>query len=327
MLLCIKRNQCQVHPINPKEGVYIIDYAQISKLFTIPPDRATYGEEIAGIVGSSDASPFISGISSVQFTPIRKENIGFDAHNVDAAILAGSRPDQYEVIRGRFRPEAIESALKSCTNCPEAQREVYVGCTLYDWGQDPYIGNLKQRLSPPAFDVIGRLRPIGIQKTFVFRAPFPEDIKRICETTIGKQQSLFDQSEFAQLAKGMATLGVYSVFLKGSPPTYVEQERIQRPLLRPYQAYGVGTGKDKDGRYIALILVHANEMTAWENVKLLPQRIAEASSALTNRPYKEVVKSAEIRAGGKMLLAKFRSPQVWGSWIRDTLLLMPEGAF
>jgi hypothetical protein len=314
-------------PIDARDWVYIVDYAQISKLFTIPPDRTTYAREIDGIVGRSGPSHPLSGISSVPIAAISKEHIGFDPQDVDASILAGTRPDHYELIRGRIHSSAIESAIKNCNNCPEVTREMYEGCTIYDWGKDPYRGNLSLRHLPPAYDSVGRLRPIGTQMAFVFRAPFPADIKRICETTTGKQPSLLDQSDFAQLAKGMATLGVYNVLLKGSPPSNLKQENIQHPLLRPYKAYGVGEGKDNNGKYIALVLVHANEMTAWENAKLLPQRIAGTSSNLTKRPYKELVSSAEIRAGGKMLLAKFRTPQDWGSWLDDTWLIMFEGAF
>jgi len=118
----------------------------------------------------------------------------------------------------------------------------------------------------------------------------------------------------------MAGLGAYSVYIQGDPPVYMKQNHLQLPLLLRYQAYGWGIGKDDQGKYIALILVHTDETTARENVNILRRRISETWDVdRRNMPYKEVLESEEIRTDGRALLAKLRVriPLKWLEWINE----------
>ena len=55
---------------------------------------------------------------------------------------------------------------------------------------------------------------------------------------------------------------------------------------------------------MALALVHANAETAEENVIRLPQRINETSSFMTQMLWAEMIDKIDVRADGRVLLAK-----------------------
>ena len=93
------------------------------------------------------------------------------------------------------------------------------------------------------------------------------------------------------------------------------------PWLRPYDAFGVGAGKDEEGRYMALVLVHTLGDSAEENVGLLRRIIEEGSPAWYDFPWSDRIdiNSLEINAEGRLLFAKIRG-RIAGvplSWVFD----------
>ena len=97
-----------------------------------------------------------------------------------------------------------------------------------------------------------------------------------------------------------------------SPMEEVQQLRqeLQQSLLRPYLAYGTGRGLDSDGRYIGIVLAHADEDLARENVVLLQQRIRETVNLANSKPWNETVDLGRMEVGteGRLLLAKLPLP-------------------
>jgi len=51
-------------------------------------------------------------------------------------------------------------------------------------------------------------------------------------------------------------------------------------LLQPYQAFATGAGLDKDGYFLAIVLVNPDEDTAANNVSLLEKRIKEIAKGV-----------------------------------------------
>ena len=55
-------------------------------------------------------------------------------------------------------------------------------------------------------------------------------------------------------------------------------ELEEYPLLRPYQVFASGIGKDDTSTYMALVLVHRDSEDADENVELFEERMQRAKS-------------------------------------------------
>ena len=99
------------------------------------------------------------------------------------------------------------------------------------------------------------------------------------------------------------------------------------PGFVPYEAFATGAGKDENGHYMALVLVHAADASAEENVGLLRRIIEEEGSMLYDISWSDYidVEKSEIHADGRVLRAKLRGgfANNWLDWViqRDGLIL------
>ena len=272
--------------------------------------------------------------------------LAFDVRHIDQTIAAND-PAGIDVIQGRFDPDATDKALASCGECPPPDRKEHKGVSYYSWGGDNEK-NEALKFSPPAFDRFGRGGRIAVLDDLVFRTLTTGDM----ETSINVHQddgsSLADAEEFRFLAGGMSQLGAYTMLLsdKASGLEQVveailsdsysgaSKEEIDRikgavtgsaPLLRPYQAFAVGAGKDDAGPFMALALVHTDESEADDNAGLLRQRIENGIGAYYGSPWAELLDDAEISSGGRLVLAKTRGRMSMNpfDWVfnRDNLIV------
>ena len=277
-----------------------------------------------------------------------RDSLAFDVREMDQSVLAGVPPGQLEVLRGRYDPEATDRALNACSECPGPLVVTHRGVSFYSWGED-LAWDLRTKLTAPAFDQFGRGGRITIQDDYVFRTVETPGMEALIETSLGQHPSLADVEELRILAKEITDLDAYSVLFSDRTQgveeimQVFEQEFIsaealdqirrgieQGPLLRPYQALATGQGRDNNGVYMALALVHADSESAEDNVDLLRQRIMESSSLFTGQPWQEMVDSMEIRAEGRVLLARLygRMAFAWAQFfVRLDPLLAHESGF
>ena len=247
-----------------------------------------------------------------------------------------------DVVRGRFDPEATDSALQSCDACPPTDVEERGGVRFYTWGEDNVV-MVGPKLSPPVFDQLGRGGRIAVQDDFVFRTLTTGWMTALIDASLMETASLADAEEFRLLAQGLSQLDAYTFIIKDATfafdklveswsthPTYSEdreslESRIRDPApLRPYLLYAIGNGKDEEGAYMALVLVQPDETSAEDNVGLLRQRIEESISMISGASWADLVNSAEITATGQLLVAKLRGD------IRsypDTIVFSQENLF
>ena len=173
-------------------------------------------------------------------------------------------------------------------------------------------------------------------------------MKRLIDVSLGRRDSLADVDEFRLLATGLDELNAYSGLLSdmtqgfeetladllgGAGSTYTQEQVANlratmeaEPLLRRYDAFATGTGRDNRGQYMAVVLVHPSERAARRNVELLRRRIEEAQSVWTREPWSDFFDDKEIHADGVVLQGKLwgeRTGSLWLQFIfqRDTLLL------
>ena len=348
-----------------RQQVYINDYALVRQMFDIPlpgPEDDEVALEdfykwLPRFEGEADDPP-VPGFGAISFfgpfnqyrniTAENLQHLAFDVRIMDQSIVAGSPPTILDVVRGRFDPQATDKALESCSKCEPPSREAYGGVSYYSWGED-YAVNPQLRFAPPAFDEIGRGGRIAVLDEYVFRTLGTPGMEALIDASLNEGASLADVEEFRLLAGGMSRLGAYTMLLSddvevwdaedyyvvllqdgatGKDVVQAQRELSERgPWLRPYEAFATGAGKDENGHYMALVLVHADDASAEENVGLLHRIIEEEGSVVNDALWSDYidVDRSEIHAEGRALLAKLRGrfASRWLRWVlqRDSLIL------
>lgn len=343
-------------------SVYISDHAKIRESYDIPlppsdADDGAIAEYMMMLMGDPSATAsdpsagvrlaamsFVSGMGpSLTYgfvSPIRKENIGFGPQDVDQDILAGPPPMTFEAIRGRYDTSAIRQAVNRYES-EMPQFEQYEGLTVIDWG---YGGNeimLEKLLTPPAFDNLGRCRPLGVEDSYIFRAFDTDSITAMIDASQGRLTSLADNPDFSLMAKALSEMGAYSALLTdqvidldlvelvaaelGGSMTVEEIIAATGQLLSPYRTYATGIGKDEEGALMTIVLVYDSSEEASSDVPVFEQRIENGTSVWTGESWRDRIDSYEIWADGRTLQATLRGEMV-RSWLeianqREMLLL------
>ena len=345
-----------------RREVYINDYALVRQMFDIPLPGLGDDEDAVeefykwlpppGFEGEADDPP-VWGFGDISFfdpfSPYRNftaenlQHLAFDVRSMDQSIVALALPVTLEVVRGRFDPQATDKALESCSECEPHSREEYGGVSYYSWGGD-YAVNLQLRFAPPAFDRLGRGGRIAVLDEYVFRTLGTSDMEALIDASLNEGASLADVEEFRLLAGGMSRLGAYAMLLSDDVEDYdidhvpadsiltlkqvqeLRRELLGRgPWLRPYEAFATGAGKDEKGHYMALVLVHADDASAEENVGLLRRIIEEKRSIVTGDLWSDDIERLEIHTEGRALLAKLRGrfASKWLQWVQVRDILIP----
>ena len=305
------------------------------------------------------AAPFLSdGYDKLRaYRAGHRKYLGFDIRNEDQTIIAGVPGRQLEVLSGRFDPTELASALGMCSDeCtpPDAEEE-YEGSIIYIWGED-FKNDLTKRLVPPVFDQLGSAGRLAIRDNHAFRTRGTDDMKSLIDASLAARPSLADVEEYELLANGMSELGVYAMFFtdqtqgfeetlsvlcQGLGKTMGDQDCLgigahleeTEPMLRRYKAFATGVGKDEQGAYTALVLVHADDRSASDNVGLLRRRLEDGNSLYAGKTWGEFFDTdrLEISAEGSVLFARLRPiegiPPHWIKWVfRQGQLLLHEPA-
>ena len=330
-----------------RRQVYINDYALVRRMFDIPlPGPGDDDDALVefykwlpppGFEGEADDPP-VRGFGAISFfgpfnqyrnfTAENLQHLAFDVRRMDQSIVALALPATLDVVRGRFDPQATDKALESCSECEPHSREEYGGVSYYSWGED-YAVNPQLRFAPTAFDEIGRGGRIAVLDEYVFRTLGASDMEALIDASLNEGASLADVEEFRLLAGGMSRLGAYTMLLSDDVEVWDADGYAAKggPWLRPYEAFATGAGKDENGHYMALVLVHAADASAEENVGLLRRIIEEEGSVVNDALWSDYidVERSEIHAEGRALLAKLRGrfANNWRDWViqRDGLIL------
>jgi hypothetical protein len=272
-------------------------------------------------------------------SPINIKNVGYDFSNVEAEINnIGIRPDSNAgpfwegsidsdimiAAIGSYDSKVTKNALNNKSEWPSWAVEKYTTYSyrdtiIHSWG-DSKEWHSKDRLSPPHQNPSGQAVPLAINDSHLFVADSVNNIKSMIDASLGKSKSLADVPELSLAAKGMYELGAYGAIIAYESlvheSVYPEIQQ-QGPRLKKFITFGTGPGWDKNGDYIALVIVHDNEDVAKENKVLLEQRI----NAMTynGQAFNDIVNATEISIDGKVLLAKLytQSKTLWRFWVMD----------
>ena len=336
-----------------RQMVVVNDYARIREVLNIQlpgPDanQDALEQYLLDISEKSNyglaPSPFISGHDQYGlFNLDQPRYLAFDIREVDQTVQVGQPPSVLEVVGGRFDPDATDRALKDCAACPAPDRQEQAGIKFYSWGEDLQL-DISKQFSPPAFDQMGRGGRIAVLDDYVFRTVETPGMSALIDASRGNLPSLADAEEFRLLAQGMSKLAAYSILLSDmtqdigkNPESWfsgneTQEDRLRLvalrkdfPILRTYQAFGTGIGRDEAGPYMAVVLVHADERSATKNADLLRARFLEAPPlpSWVLEPFAGIVDAVETETDGRLLLAKVRSQTLGSRWIAWFYQLYP----
>jgi hypothetical protein len=334
-----------------RQAIAVSDYDRMRRHFGIAPpeepsddaQREAHFEALAQVPRGGAPSTFLSGLDLFGHFLILAGYLGY--RRVDQDIVAGLPPGRYEAVRGAFDPAAAEREIVACAGCPPPDREQYLGVAYYSWDED-FHQNLSIRLSPPAFDQLGRGGRIAVTDEYVFRALWTGGLRQMISAWRGGP-SLRADPDFRLLARGLDSAGAYTAYLTdrtqgpalaaealaevalAEPATRMRVEAAWNPpagaaVLEPYVLLGVGVGRDSAGEpYTAVVLVHATEQAARENVDLLRRRIGETVSVRDDTPWSRRFTSVDAGSDSRVLVAMPRGSAIGAQFLyfQDPLLL------
>ena len=288
--------------------------------------------------------PWLSGYTDWAYLELEyREYRGFDFRDVDQSIQAVVHlGNPLEALRGSFSPSGTESALASCGQCPDFEREEHLGIEFYAWGED-YARDLEKRNQPPFFDLLGRFGRVAVLDSHLLRTLGTEAMRSLISAQLGEENTLADDPDLALAARTLDGLGVYSAVIMRNvevfdgesagfgcddycnPDEYAEaQVRFNDTPLDRYMVLGTGVGADEDGLFTGIVLIYGDEGAAERNVQVLKERLATWDSK-KQLPWSEIYSESEVWHEGRTLVSKLRSESNW-PWLTtlqiiDSLLL------
>jgi hypothetical protein len=326
--------------------VAINDYVRMQKQLQVdaprkdatPEEQMTYVQDLYSLDGTGKLITFAATIGFINNNNSYLLNSLELMHNmeigywlIDQEVSAGWPPINMSIIKGRFNPENSQQALVESAKADPPNIETYDDNTIYSWGADNEI-NLGKRLTPPAYDMLGRGGRFVFQNDFTIRTNQTSIIKQFLDTQQGKQNSLAKVIEFDLIAKELSSYGAMSAYFSNQTQSFeitrdllaasskskaeeIDKYLAQGPILLPYQTIGLGIAKDEKGLYGLVILVHADEQTATKNVSLLKQRIEETNSCLANVEWTTMFTDVSVTSRSRVLTAKLYGPDIGRNWL------------
>lgn len=299
-----------------RQAVRIIDIAKIrDELGIVAPGPDATSEDVleylttlyvdskAELGASINSRAWLSGLNSYadQIHELTYRTLGLDVRNVDQiGIFGDDEGHARELLLGSYSPGVTAERLADCDDCIPHDIVEYSNTEYYAWGED-FRNNLRERLSPPAHDGLGRGGRIYIDEGFVARTLANEYIEQIIDTSAGEQPSLFDDPAYVLAAKILAEHGAITARFTGRVNTVessleqmedvwanglfkvttieeIEEQFSVAHLLLPWEVAVVGTvpptSEDAPFNTYA-VLVHSNEEDAAKNFDRLTQRIEQ----------------------------------------------------
>ena len=349
----------EVLPLNAADPglVSFNDYARARDSHGIPlPGDDASDDDLVDYISALESAgmiygPWISGFSFVAIQQIdQREHWSIGIEDMDQSIQVGEPSNSLEAVRGRFNPEATESALVRCGECLEPDRLEHLGVGYYSWGKDNEI-SLFDKFKPPAFDIMGRGGRIAVLESHVFRTLETPGMRSMIGTYLGREDPLADDPDMALAARELDGLEAYSALLfdldalhpvEGERRLFTVEEGLEKhceteeecievrarfeevDALDKYNVLGAGVGSDEAGPYLCLVFVYGDQGDAERNMSVLKDRLAKGVSEEHDLPWNELFPEAEVWSDGRTLTAKLRTedPRMWIGILssRDTIL-------
>ncbi len=257
--------------------------------------------------------------------------------DVDLIAEAGIPPDRFFLAGGRFDAGAAADTLRVCSGCFQTTDNYeHKGVNYFGWGIE-LRQHLRERLSPPMYDNLGRGGRLFLTDRIAIRTPTDALMRATLDAgALDDRSSLADREDFQLAAEALdreqawfammttSTLGprfweeigdIWLDFLDDP----AEAKRLEEqwnpapdtPVLRAHQLFAAGAVSDGQDNHLVVVLVHENAADAEASVELLRRRIDELPSAASGEPWSEIITAADIEADGRVLVARLSGLDLW----------------
>lgn len=339
-------------------NVVINDYAAASAVLQLERPAAGLPSEVVmdyayllKTKGSLYKGPFITGFDeNVNITlGVLEKNAGYDLRDIDQSAVAGVTPNEYAAINVSTDAWEIAKTISNSKAWPAPAKEMYQNVPVLSWGEDQ-VADPKNRLNPPAYSPAGFGARLAFPRGQIFYTTWLTGMHQMLDASTKRGPSLADAADFQQLAKAAVELKLYSMIFSEHTqsvdslvqlytrihpdPSDIQKYRASleaEPKLKVYQALATGVGKDANGFYMGLVLVHGDEMTAKQNADLMMKRLNGVGVTSWQKPWNQLFKVSEAvtQVSGTTLRVKLyfadssRPTNNWYDWfyLPDPLLL------
>ena len=247
-----------------------------------------------------------------------RAELGIDPTAIGAALVAGTPPEQFVVLRGTFDTAAVESAVSSepVWSGLLAIAE-HAGVSYYTWGDDLTVDVERVTAARP----LGQGGRLALDDGYLYWVPWTAGIEALIDAGAGTVPTLADRPLLVQAAEILQREQVYSAILTDAP--LIEGRAVSGLVL------GVGGGRDDAGAFWVVVAIHDTAAAAEESAAAFRSVIAEGS-VVTNQPWSERVTSFEVTVEGEAMVAVVHSAVAEGDWMRayytrDAPLLAAQG--
>lgn len=316
------------------------DFTKVQEALGISPADFPGGEDgvvdyVLTIRGPSDnrldlisSLPAITGFGSFLNTGNMglegRKYFGFDFRDVSSSAVLNVAPEsadrKIQVTLGEISGELASDLLAACGECIQPELPVHNGVEYQAWSRN----TRRARDLPPLFGANVFPTRLIINDGVALQAIDDAGIEALIDLSLGLSDSMADDDDIVALVTAMDEYEA-SVVVISSPgftldklleryATYeipeIEEFATMAPLLWPYLAAATGVGRDAEGLFNVVALVHESEGAAQENAARLPVRIRDVvqqrSSRLGLVRWSEQIASVETVVDGRVLIARLR---------------------
>jgi hypothetical protein len=268
-----------------------------------PPRGATQDEfddwftALGGFELGADDAPLIGGSrfawDGLQEIEAYRSEIGLDPATVRQSLETGAPPQTYNVLRGDFSADEIDASVQADANFSDLLVEETRGdVTYHSWGEDFAIDG--QRISP--VHTLGRGGRLGLHDDLLFWCFWTEGMTGMIDAATDEADSLADRQDFMLMTKEIDRVGAYSAQLAVTTDLTIADAQLE-----PIVAAASASGMDDDGVFLLLVLVHADEASAQQN-------LTQLETAFAGEP--ERVTSVTADGRGVLVTALLRGPDL-----------------
>ena len=224
-------------------------------------------------------------------------------------------PQSLSVAEVRVDAETIDEAVRSDPVWSDDLEEVdYDDGSYYSWGEDGERPNIGR--SGPFHGQLGRGGQLAIEgddeAVTAVRALSTDEIEAALDAEAGDEPSGLDEGPLVPLAEAVGdgeVIQAYAFFeplvlqpeLTNMTDAQIEEMMAEMTVIDPYRSIMIVELLDDDDTRIEILLDYGDEDDAVSNIDTVEEILADGTSALTRRPWSELLPDATTEQRGEVL--------------------------